>query len=94
MTERDEVWNQEVPVWPEHPYECGGCGQVVKASTPWAADMPEGVYVTVRRVTENQNHYLTTEIYTCSKECAVRLIQFGIHHNAETFTPIGRPKRR
>lgn len=74
-------------------YTCGTCGGRVGADTPFADDYPEGVYLTIRRVTESQNHYLTDEIFTCSKECAVELIKFGIHHNAQPFRPIRRPKR-
>ncbi|MDF2506299.1 MAG: hypothetical protein K0Q52_158 [Microbacterium sp.] len=71
-------------------YECGGCGTVAQAASPFSTDMPEGVYLTIRRVTEAHNHYLTDEIYTCSKECAIQLVQYGIHANATAFRPIGR----
>lgn len=73
--------------------KCERCGHEEMSKTPFAEDYPEGVYVTIRRVTANRTHYLTDEIFCCSKECAVELIQYGIHANATTFRPIAREGR-
>ncbi|WGH21960.1 hypothetical protein SEA_TROGGLEHUMPER_79 [Rhodococcus phage Trogglehumper] len=75
-------------------HECVGCRKEVQVPTPWADDYPEGVYLTIRRVTADHNHYLTPELFACSKECAINVIQYGIHANAERLEPIGRIKRR
>lgn len=71
-------------------YECESCGGLEAAVSPFRDDAPEGVYLTIRRVTANHNHYVTDEIYTCSKECALDVVQYGIHHNASRTQPIGR----
>lgn len=71
-------------------YECAACGKKTYADSPYSEDAPEGVYLALRRVTAAQSHYQTPELYTCSKECAIALVQYGIHNHAEYVEPIGR----
>lgn len=75
-------------------YTCARCGSRTVVDSPSGNDMPEGVYLTMRRVTEDRNHYLTDELYCCTKECAVNLVQYGIHNNATPFRPIARKRTR
>lgn len=74
-------------------YECAGCGEKVIAASTFREDAPEGYYLTVRRVTERQNHTITDEMYTCSKNCALQFVQYGIGNTAYPTTPIGKKKR-
>lgn len=71
-------------------YECERCGAVIEAESPWTDDYPEGYYLTIRRVTEAQNHYLSDIIYLCSKECLIDFVTYGISAATEAWRPVGR----
>lgn len=74
-------------------YKCGRCGSVVEAKSPWSDDYPEGYFLTIRRVTESQSHYLSDLIYLCTKECLVEFAQFGVSAATQTWRPVGRGAR-
>lgn len=73
-------------------YTCRRCGEVKIVGSPFKEDAPEGIFITIRKVTEAGNHFLTDEIYTCSKECAVAVVQYGITSNSVAFRPVGRKR--
>lgn len=71
-------------------YECERCGTVIEAVSPWTDDYPEGYFITMRRVTENQVHHITDLLYLCSKDCLIGYVTYGISASTAPWRPVAR----
>lgn len=73
-------------------YTCERCGTHVEAVSPWSDDYPEGYFVTMRRVTEMQNHSISDLLFFDTKDCLVNYMMYGISSSTSALRPITRPE--
>jgi hypothetical protein len=58
--------------------DTNGCDVIVPVRNP--TSKCEGYYVTVERVTEALNHYITEELFFHSKDCMLATLTYGLNH--------------